>query len=1510
MAIAPIQDGYYVTVDSIDLTTGVYYNSNTRTIRVPTHTHADEALREVVISGTIKSYQNGNVVMSEHFSNGIGAGNIGHRSDNGRYLFYWSTTFTTQEYIVANSLPVTISMRITVEGTNNGNFGEQTVTLPMTIDVYEASPQWISALTNQTNSVNCSQIFTFPATSIRIHYTNGGDVTLSGSAMNDYLLQNNTEAECEGIRVTFPQGIDMSDSRVHKDYEMNVSYILNNNSSTFSINIAVDYFEPMQLIYATTDVGSRQNPLHLGGASLTLPNNFYAARTARHLNRYVHGSFTSTVTQLDITSETTASKTTFTRADVEAMNGNPYNVEIEWQYSTSYNYTLTGFIPVYIETLIVTRIAIDSSDTGLNYYQGEDSYFVTPSFDSTATFSLVFHDGSTEVIDPADIVTKEYKLHADDSEAALVAGSSIVGAGYSQLYVHIVLQDGRGGYGAYNIYRKQDTITSVSLNNSFTFNLGNRLEKYKGNLLQITAVWENPAKANDTNYTNYTFDYTAIVMTDSDLGNSTTIHIGNTQFSIDVSGLTYSRPAISEFVVVDSTGIQSSYQNELQAINVSEVKLKLVYADAEYSPVLVFSPTNVVATDKFAVSINNTDTQTAIYTGTQDVNYINGTNELNLSTSQSLYNCEYEFEVVNEFTGIADSYTIPFVVMTLTEITGIKILQAYRDYKVGETFLNENDTTKVMLFFTDSNNATASITVDLKQDIPTISTNYAKGTEWTLPDSSKRIVVSSVFDANVTAEYTIHVEYDGYVSGYTTHNLVVVWQPYITCPNGDVVSPREGVLGIYYEDETTLTDGIRTKNAGATLLGYIDNIFDLDLLDAQAKMVLFQDYIPPTSFSPNITIKYPSYTGLADNINKCQFGILFGNNNANNRLFVSGNPNVPNADWHSAETNTLHTDGEPQKINGDFSYFPAEDIMFYGETDNKVIGYDIVSNDKLLVLKDKSDKEKTVYFRTPIMVTALDASGNAIQDQEGNNTYQEEFALVKGNNSVAGVSPHSIINLNGDTLFLDADNTVQGLDLTGIIGDNQRYANSRSLLIDQYLKDLDLSSSFLWTNNKYMFLPIKDKGMFVTHIKAKTGESNQYEWWLLQSENPTTFVEIDNVIYFGNEKGELYRMENNEYRDEYKVFVNEGQGLVIRINDSSASAVVDGVTIPAESIVVSQTVFDQLFPADRPYYDEDGNQIRHLYFRSINETNNYRYSLFYQVGNIFNRTQYPEATNVDLQIVTEDGVSYLEICSDDTQKQAHLIRLIKENQDYYLNYYSQEGVQGVECNTSSLFYNNYNNKFRLVFVEGSGCRYLMKIYNEATGQWDDIDLSNLYKANLVTKVEGDFELCDVDSETNSFHLKDEAGELMNIVIYGEQGVASTFQAEITERRNVVAYYVTAPFTMGNLNFFKTIWQITLTNDTGKPSEYDLSVASNKIPVIDTKTIASISKAMIGTNFNDYTFNAIDFDKDVVPRTYTMQRTLGRQKFVCFAFKNENNTNAILSSLSVIYTIPFPSYGND
>ena len=55
------------------------------------------------------------------------------------------------------------------------------------------------------------------------------------------------------------------------------------------------------------------------------------------------------------------------------------------------------------------------------------------------------------------------------------------------------------------------------------------------------------------------------------------------------------------------------------------------------------------------------------------------------------------------------------------------------------------------------------------------------------------------------------------------------------------------------------------------------------------------------------------------------------------------------------------------------------------------------------------------------------------------------------------LSPHTIVNFNGDTLFVDADKQIVGLDVEGIVGDNQRYANTRSKYIDNRLAKLDLT---------------------------------------------------------------------------------------------------------------------------------------------------------------------------------------------------------------------------------------------------------------------------------------------------------------------------------------------------------------------------------------------------------------------------------------------------------------------
>ena len=1496
----PAQSLYEDSVNAtVSISYGDFYNSTASKLYVPSGTSCSAALKNIKVSGTVTRY--------------------GYNQGQATYVgsASFSATITSTSTVVSvygGTLTISFVNSTFVGGHKNvvltlvyaGQYNNKTQTLSVTI--YEEPPQSI-VLSNANLNYDFADTISLTGATLTVYYSNS-NVALTGSSLTSYLTANNAVITYKGNTYSFTTDLDENHTEFLVDELVVMNYTLENGGS-FAHKFAVSYHDHFTVSANASEVGSVDNWILVDINGITIAKTTFVANVKTHTNTCSNNglSFNSVVTNTNVTSSAVWSKDEYTYDEVDEMGGVPDNISITYTDDDSRDFE--AFLTVYLKTKTPTIVEVNGSDSTARYYNGEDSYFKEPIFtfeDDDNPFIFYYEDGTSAYVSALDIADIEYKLHDDDEEDALIEDEDIIPPSATQLYVHIILVNGEEYYAPYDIYRMDDEVDSIICAPDFTFVLGNYLEKYKGNSIQVTAIWKNEAKENTTNFTDFTFDDESMIMTNADLGVSTTIHIGSDQFTIDLTDVSYSNPAVESVDIVVSQGIKRSYQNLIEKINLSLVKLLVHYEDSAYTREVTFNSNNVADDDEFGVKVYDKGHSQYILTQTND---LNGTNDLNMSPDDAMYDCQFEFQIKNEFTANTDTeLEVPFLIVTIQEITGIRVLETYRDYKVGDTFLNDDDTTLVRLFYpaVDSfgTEYTASTDVLLKDNLPTVSTNYAKGTEWTQPDNSKRIVISSVFNSNVTAEYTIEVTYDGYVTGSKSHDLVVIWQPSLVLPDGTLFTEDNGVLVIYDEEDTTTdyisgyheSDGTRIlkqdRVGTAKPKGYIRNIFNTKVLDSQAVMVLFEDYKPPIESSPNVTINFPCYLGLADNINKCQFGILFGNNNANNRLFVSGNPNIRNADWHSGETNTVHSEGEVENINGDFSYFPNEYVMYYGETDNKVIGYDIVANDKLFVIKDKSDKEKTVYFRTPTMVTSLSATGASSKDIQEDTLYQEEFALVKGNNSVAGISPHAIVNLNGDTLFIDDDNTVQGLDLTGIVGDNQRYANTRSAYLDGLLKTLDLKDSFLWTNNKYLFMPVKDVGLFVTHAKTKNSDNNQYEWWKIQSENATCFAEIDNTVYFGNGKGELFQMRNGKYEDEYKIFVSEGNGLVSLDEEN-------------EKMVVSQSVFNAMYP--------DGiiDEERRLFFHSVNNSTTYRGSIFQQIGSINNDST---AKNVDLLIIEDDGVYYLEVVGKingvmDLDRQAELMLMLKENQTYYLNYYVEEGTQEVKCDPTSLFYRNYYNKFRLEYIGGyDRDRYLMKIWNNSSQTWDDIDLADLYRANLVQMLDGEYKITDANATTCSFQLLDESNNVMNLVYYADQPTSIPLFGEIIEKKNVVAYYVTAPFTMGNIDYFKTIWSFTFTNDTGKPSEYDLAIASNKIPYVDTQDICKVSKAKIGTNFWDFTFEAVDFDKNVVPRTYTIKRTLGMQKFVCFAFKNGNNSNAILSSLSVVYTLPFPSYGSD
>lgn len=165
---------------------------------------------------------------------------------------------------------------------------------------------------------------------------------------------------------------------------------------------------------------------------------------------------------------------------------------------------------------------------------------------------------------------------------------------------------------------------------------------------------------------------------------------------------------------------------------------------------------------------------------------------------------------------------------------------------------------------------------------------------------------------------------------------------------------------------------------------------------------------------------------------------------------------------------------------------------------------------------------------------------------------------------------------------------------------------------------------------------------------------------------------------------------------------------------------------------------------------------------------------------------------------------------------------------------------------------------------------------------DTLEISKLNEAgsfNLIYKVENNFPYSQVD--------------LINL--------EATYTGYIEHLENVSAVYITAPFSMGTLNQYKNIISYTITNDTRKKSELGLAITSNSIPLEEAKKVGLIND-IFGFSLSLFDFTSLSLAQDYIPaRSYTKYRNIVRQRFTNFVFFNKEDTNAVLSDMSIVYT---------
>ena len=275
---------------------------------------------------------------------------------------------------------------------------------------------------------------------------------------------------------------------------------------------------------------------------------------------------------------------------------------------------------------------------------------------------------------------------------------------------------------------------------------------------------------------------------------------------------------------------------------------------------------------------------------------------------------------------------------------------------------------------------------------------------------------------------------------------------------------------------------------------------------------LLEKTVPPSS-EPNITVSFTAAEGAfggtgfggMSRIYGCRFGCLFGVEGAEDRLFLSGNPQYPNTVFFSERR--------------DFTYFPDQFTAVLGTDALAVTGFLPLSDSALAIFKEEDEREASVYY--------LRGKYRSFYSEDGElRKMLPVFSLSSSGAGESLVSPYATGVLGGDPLIL-SKNGVFAIELSSVFSTDVRLTRSRSFTITPRLLEEELSEAVATTDGDRFYLSVgghcylADKKY--TYRNEATGQV-EYDWWYWEDFYARVFAHVDGELWFGTETGAIYRI--------------------------------------------------------------------------------------------------------------------------------------------------------------------------------------------------------------------------------------------------------------------------------------------------------------------------------------------------------------------------------------------------
>lgn len=308
---------------------------------------------------------------------------------------------------------------------------------------------------------------------------------------------------------------------------------------------------------------------------------------------------------------------------------------------------------------------------------------------------------------------------------------------------------------------------------------------------------------------------------------------------------------------------------------------------------------------------------------------------------------------------------------------------------------------------------------------------------------------------------------------------------------------REYTLSNYGEDKTYLYDEAK-KDQYPISIGRV--------YFSTGRIYLSIETRPIIEGMDNIVVTFKcSVDGYSDLISNCNFGTLFGVGGNNDRLFLTGNEEHANIDFHSEMD--------------DYTYFSDLATAVIGSDASPIGGYAQLSDSTLAIFKEEGGNEASIYYRTGRYDTYTNSDGSIDE-------MQAVFSSTAGSIGEKVLSRHSIASLAGDNLIL-SQGGVHGIVLSENLATSERYARERSRSINKRLlahKNLENAVATVFEGRYYLAV---DGVCYVADARYRSQRNDDidgsfnYEWWYLDNIPARVWSVADKQLYFGTEDGRI-----------------------------------------------------------------------------------------------------------------------------------------------------------------------------------------------------------------------------------------------------------------------------------------------------------------------------------------------------------------------------------------------------